>query len=202
MKLILVDVNPALCEAWARHFADLPDVSIVNGYFESIEKWDCLVSPANSFGLMDGGFDAAIIRCFGAKLQLAVQSRILQNHNGEQFVGTCEIVPTDYTERQFIAHTPTMRIPMPIVGTENVYLAMSAMLRAVERHNYGPSSRHIGIVVCPGLGTATGRVPPDVAAAQMALAYRRFLQPVDILSWKGPIGLQAEINQIKETYVN
>jgi O-acetyl-ADP-ribose deacetylase (regulator of RNase III) len=42
----------------------------------------------------------------------------------------------------------------------------------------------IKIIACPGLGTATGRVPFDEAARQMALAYRNFLDPPTSIDWR------------------
>ena len=38
-------------------------------------------------------------------------------------------------------------------------------------------------IACPGLGTATGDMPFDEAARQMALAYRHFLAPPQSISW-------------------
>ena len=67
-KLILVDLKPALCTAFQKYFSGLPSVEIVNGYFEELPEFDCMVSAGNSFGLMDGGVDAAIIRFFGHAL--------------------------------------------------------------------------------------------------------------------------------------
>jgi O-acetyl-ADP-ribose deacetylase (regulator of RNase III) len=67
-------------------------VEIVNGVFESLLEFDCLVSPANSFGLMDGGTDAAIVRFFGEELMERVQKRILAEYLGEQPVGTSMLV--------------------------------------------------------------------------------------------------------------
>jgi len=40
----------------------------VNGKFEELKQFDCMVSAANSFGLMDGGVDLAIICYFGVEL--------------------------------------------------------------------------------------------------------------------------------------
>jgi O-acetyl-ADP-ribose deacetylase (regulator of RNase III) len=61
-------------------------------------------------------------------------------------------------------------------------VAMWATLLAVRRHNL-TSATPIGIVACPGLGTATGRVPFREAARQMALAYEHFLKPPSVLDW-------------------
>src|SRR4051812_16864171 len=171
MKLILVDINPALCRAWEVAFKDLPDVEIHQGYFESIPAFDCMVSPANSFGLMDGGIDAAITRFFGLELMYAVQKRIIEEYLGEQPVGTSMIVETPSSKHPFLAHTPTMRVPLTITHMDHVYVAMAAMLREVHHHNQR-DERKINIVACPGLGTGVGRVPFREAARQMSLAYR------------------------------
>jgi O-acetyl-ADP-ribose deacetylase (regulator of RNase III) len=182
LQLILVDPQPALSVAWRKYFSDLPNVEIITGRFETLPAFDCMVSAANSFGLMDGGVDAAITRFFGDDLVSRVQRRILEEHLGEQSVGTSMIVTTGHPRHPFLAHTPTMRTPMDIVRTDNVYLAMWAMLLAVRLHNQR-SDRPIHSVACPGLGTATGRMPFAEAARQMSLAYRHFLSPPDVIDW-------------------
>lgn len=183
LKLILVDPQPPLCIALQEHFKDLPDVEIVNDYFEHLPEFDCMVSAGNSFGLMDGGVDLAIIRFFGDALKQKVQNFILQEYLGEQPVGTSFIIETGHSKHPFIAHTPTMRVPMEIAHTDNVYLAMWAMFLAVQRHNR-QAERQITVVACPGLGTATGRVPFGEAARQMALAYKHFLNPPNYIDWQ------------------
>ena len=97
-------------------------------------------------------------------------------------MGTSIIVETGHPKHPFVAHTPTMRTPMPIALTDHAYVAMWAMLLAVRRHNL-TSERRISIVACPGLGTATGRVPPAEAARQMALPYEHFVKPPTSIDW-------------------
>jgi O-acetyl-ADP-ribose deacetylase (regulator of RNase III) len=176
LKLILVAPDRSLYEAFQEQFSYLPKVQIVNNYFEWIINFDCLVSPANSFGMMDGGMDAAIVNFFGRSLEEKVQQTILEDYLGEQPIGTSLIIETNHSKHPFLAHTPTMRVPMTIVGTDIPYIAMWAMLLAVRQHNK-TSKRKIDTVVCPGLGTGIGRVPYSEAARQMALAYDRFLYP-------------------------
>jgi O-acetyl-ADP-ribose deacetylase (regulator of RNase III) len=178
--------------AWRRYFQGLPNVDIVAGYFERLPAFDCMVSAANSFGLMDGGVDAAIVRFFGDRLMERVQRRILDEYLGEQPVGTSMIVQTGHPGHPFIAHTPTMRVPMDIARTDHVYSAMWAMLLAVRRHNERAEQR-IDVVACPGLGTATSRTPFGEAARQMSLAYRRFLQPPASIDWRLAGMRQAEL---------
>ena len=183
MKLILADINPAMCRMWEKHFANLPDVSIHQGYFEDIPQFDCMVSAANSFGLMDGGVDMAISRFFGWDLQTRVQTRIILEWYGEQPVGTSMIVETKHLKHPFIAHTPTMRVPTPIGRTDYPYVAMWAMLCAVANHNK-TADHKINTVVCPGLGTGVGAVPVTSAARQMGLAYKNFLTPPIQIDWR------------------
>ncbi len=182
-KLVLIDPYAPLCSAWREQFDELPGVEVVHGYFEELSAYDCMVSPANSFGLMDGGVDAAITRFFGVALMRRVQQRILAEFLGEQPVGTSLIVETGHSRHPFLAHTPTMRVPMPISRTDNVYSAMWAMLLTVRKHNL-QSDRTIETIACPGLGTGVGQVPPEEAARQMALAYRHYLNPPQTIGWQ------------------
>jgi O-acetyl-ADP-ribose deacetylase (regulator of RNase III) len=176
LKLILIAPDYFLYQAFQESFHYFPDIEIVNNYFEWLTEYDCLVSPANSFGMMDGGMDAAIIRFFGRSLEERVQKYILEDYLGEQPIGTSLIVKTEHPKHPFLAHTPTMRVPMKIRGTDIPYVAMWAMLLAVRQYNKTyPNS--INSVVCPGLGTGIGQVPYTEAARQMALAYDHFLYP-------------------------
>ncbi|WP_413175074.1 macro domain-containing protein [Anabaena azotica] len=192
IKLILSARQINLYKAFQEHFQNLPDVEIFNGYFQDLSEFDCMVSAANSFGLMDGGVDLGIINFFGQELMHRVQQRILSEYLGEQPVGTSMIVETNHPQHPFIAHTPTMRIPMKIASTDNVYLAMWAMLLAVRKHNQN-SEKLIKIVVCPGLGTGTGKVPYFEAARQMSLAYKNFLNPPHHITWDWAGARQGEI---------
>lgn len=181
-EIILVDVQRELCENWQEAFKDFSEIKVHHGYFQEIKAYDCLVSPANSFGLMDGGIDLAIRNYFGIKIQYNVQKIIQKEFYGEQPVGTSIIVDTEHEEHPFLAHTPTMRVPCDISNTDNVYNAMFAMLRAVS--NFNKTSKYkIEKVLCPGLGTATGRVPLKEAARQMSIAYKHFMNPTTNMTW-------------------
>jgi O-acetyl-ADP-ribose deacetylase (regulator of RNase III) len=182
LRLILVSPEPLLCAEFREQFAERPNVEIVDGYFESLPEFDCLVSPANSFGLMDGGTDAAITRFFGDGLQKRVQKLIIEEYCGEQPVGTSIIVPTGHLKHPYLAHTPTMRIPMPIARTDYAYLATWAVLTAVHHHNR-QTERQIQTVACPDLGIGVGRMPFREAARQIALAYQNYPSPPRQITW-------------------
>lgn len=183
LELILVDPHNGVCDAWRSAFAGLPRVEVVHGVFEDIADFDCMVSPANAFGLMDGGVDQAITDYFGDQLQRRVQAHIIEHYRGEQPLGTAFVIATNHERHPWLAHTPTMRVPMAIVQTQNVYNAMWAMLLAVAAHNRA-GAPPIRRIACPGLGTGVGQMRFDEAARQMACAYRLFLEPPPSLDWR------------------
>src|SRR2546423_1741865 len=85
---VLVAPNAQLGAALEARFTGLPGVKVVESRFEELGRFDCMVSAGNSFGLMDGGVDAAITRFFGSPLMDKVQRQILEEYLGEQPVGT------------------------------------------------------------------------------------------------------------------
>jgi O-acetyl-ADP-ribose deacetylase (regulator of RNase III) len=176
MRLILVDRGKEFCDVLRWQFRSHPEVQIVHGRFEDLPRFDCVVTAGNSFGLMDAGMDLAVVRFFGQKIMERIQKQILADYLGEQPVGTCIIAPTDHALHPFVAHAPTMRVPMNIQGTDHVYLAMWAALTAVHRHNRS-ESRKIESLACPGLGTGTGGMESLEAALQLCLAYEHFEEP-------------------------
>ena len=200
-KLILSAISEDLYLAFQKHFAKFPQVEVVFKPFEQVE-FDCVVSAANSFGLMDGGVDQCITDYFGVQMMKRVQQAVIDEYYGEQPVGTSMIIRgnDDYlTEgNKYVAHTPTMRIPMDINKTSYVYSAMKAMLIAIQKHNGRVESEYtsdtkINTVVCPGLGTNAGRVPAEEAAKMMALALHHFLNPPTSINWYYATQRHAEI---------
>jgi len=75
MIIQLVDRNNEMCEQWASHYKGCNDVIVHCGDFFSL-KTDCVVSPANSFGFMDGGLDLAISNKLGWQVQKKLQKQI------------------------------------------------------------------------------------------------------------------------------
>lgn len=162
-------------------FRSHPEVQVVCGRFESLPRFDCIVTAANSFGLMDAGIDRAVVRFFGEAVMRAVQQRILNDYLGEQPVGTCILIPTGQPEHPFVAHAPTMRVPQNISGTDNIYLAMWATLTTIHRHNQVESQK-INVLACPALGTGTGGVDLIEASLQLCLAYEHYLEPPQFIN--------------------
>lgn len=164
MKIQLVDRSRELCDEWELKFEGCKDVVVHCGDFFSL-KTDCIVSPANSFGYMDGGLDLAISNRLGWQTQRNLQKSIIEKHNGELLVGQAELVRTENKEIPFCISAPTMRVPSILTNTVNVYLASKAIFRLLK------TTKEIESVTIPGLATGVGKVPYDICAKQMRRAY-------------------------------
>jgi O-acetyl-ADP-ribose deacetylase (regulator of RNase III) len=186
IEIHLRDLGKPLVVAWALEFANVSSVTTSCGDIFSTKPGlvdpndpvdvtaDAIVSPANSFGFMDGGIDAVYSYQFGEGLQQRLQALIAAEHGGELPVGMAVIVPTLHDDIPWCISAPTMRSPRDVADTVNAYLAFRAALRAVLAHNAAGRSP-IKRVLCPGLGTAVGRMPVARCARQMRAAWDRVL---------------------------
>ncbi len=177
MKITLAATDKQLADAWKAAFRGVSAVSVHLGSIFEV-ACDALVSPANSFGFMDGGIDALYAERFGGELQARLRRLIYDIHHGELLVGTAEIVETGLAAPGYMIAAPTMRVPMVLgKSTVNPYLATRAVLLLV-RHGYFPAGKlrgekvadRVGSVAFPGMGTGVGRVPAAVCARQMRAA--------------------------------
>ena len=210
-NLILSAVDENLHNEFMKSFSGFPDVECEFSRFEDIE-FDCIVSAANSFGLMDGGVDQCITDYFGIQMMHRVQDRILKEFAGEQPVGTSIIVlgdkEIDIGNNKYVAHTPTMRVPRDVIDSDNPYKAMKAALLAVQHHNmlidcgepHDTINTRINTLVTPGLATLCGRVPYDTAANQMALATYHVMNPPKAINWYYASDRDGQIQESR--YIN
>lgn len=105
MTIYLLCRNLEMLVEWKQQFAECRDVDVVMDdfvHFMDTHKVQCVVSPANSYGSMDGGYDAAIIDYFGIQLEKVVQKYILDNFYGEQPVGTSFTIDIPGTEQKLM----------------------------------------------------------------------------------------------------
>ena len=153
MKIILSGLSSKLLDAWTEFFSNEKDVRIVEGDITKV-ICDAIVSPANSFGFMDGGLDYALSERFGWDLEKKLQQQIKELPEGELLVGQAILMDTGDNDIPFLISAPTMRIPtnFNIDTSINAYLAMKAILIKAE------SDSRIMTVAIPGLCTGVGRM--------------------------------------------
>lgn len=180
-KIILVDREAILCRAWREAFADEESFEVVQGDYFSREA-DAMVSPANSFGIMDGGLDLAIRDALGFQVQQNAQKIIVDKHHGELPVGSAEVVETGHAKWPHLVVAPTMRIPESVSLTVNAYLAFRAALLAIRTWN-GNAHTKIRSLVCCGLGTGIGNLDERRCAVQMRMAWKHAKGPARIPSF-------------------
>jgi len=208
MRFIIATRDKGTAEEIRWIARDMPDIEVYLGSFETVPSFDCVATAGNSFGLMDAGMDLAVLKFFGQELQGTIQRKILEDFCGEQPVGTAFIVETGRLDHPYVAHAPTMRIPMNISGTDHVYLATWATLLAVRQHNR-EATRKIETLICPAFGAGTGGVSGIEVGFQMKLAYRHFKKPPTVINpsfaqsrqdavhYGGRMGFQNPINRIE-----
>ena len=166
IKIYLLDRNPLITNEWRIAFKDEPEVTIAEDDFESFmnsHEVECIVSPANSWGIMTGGYDLAITNYFGNSLQAAVQRYIRHNFYGEQPVATSFIIDIPNTKQKLI-HTPTMQMTKTIKDDFVVYQCMRTTLITAFNNK-------IKSIVIPAFGGQCGKVPPKMLAQRMKEAY-------------------------------
>jgi len=170
MTIKLVHIDDDLGKAWAAYFSKYDNVNIIKEDITKV-KSDAIVSPANSFGFMDGSLDYVLSERFGWHIQETLQKQIYNSDEGELLVGQTMTLETGDSDVPFLISAPTMRVPMNfnIATSINPYLAMKAILIACKKH---PKIESVSI---PGLCTGCGRMPYHIAAKQMFLAYEEII---------------------------
>lgn len=171
-KIYLLDINPEITKALKKEFDPSSNVQVVTDDFKHFmdthRDIECIVSPANSFGYMNGGYDEAIADYFGISLENEVRNHINKYYLGEQSVGTSFMIDIPNTNKKLI-HTPTMRLPSPIKEPLIIYQCMRETLICAFSHL-------VFSIVIPAFGGATGKVKPDVIAKYMKAGYKQVFE--------------------------
>ena len=171
LNIYMIDINYKIVEALKKEFAPYQEVKVIKDDFKHFmdthRDVECVVSPANSFGYMDGGYDKAITDYFGKELEQEVQRYINKHLFGEQPVGTSIIVYIPHTDKKLI-HTPTMILPSPIKEPLIIYQCMrSTLMMAINNKVHS--------IVIPAFGGSTGKVNPTIIAGYMRKGYEQII---------------------------
>ena len=183
MTIQLIDINPEMVGAWRNEFGSYSDIKISTGSIFELEA-DAIVSPANSFGIMDGGLDGKIRDFFSIEIEEKVRQKISLDHAGELPVGVAISTSIENRKFRYLITAPTMRVPEIVASTQNAYLAMRAILLEAKR---------IGVqkISIPGLCALSGQMPVIVVARQMRIAYDKVvLRRINYTHWREEKALQ------------
>ncbi|KZT05589.1 macro domain-like protein [Laetiporus sulphureus 93-53] len=201
VRFTLLDLSAALIEEWQRAFNQhlpnaVPDrITLVQAMLADLKpplsQFDCIVSPANSYGRLDGGFDYFLSEAIAPADDLLAPTRLVQatlyrRWRGYAPPGTCTLVSLSGSTCEnnshacaYIAICPTMRIPEVVLwNREVVYNCVWSLLVAVDEHNRSVKATGAGTeirrVLMTGLATGVGCVSAERCAQQMALAMKHF----------------------------
>lgn len=167
-KITFCDNSPDVIDSLKKVFKSKKDINfIVDDILKSARG--TLLSPANSFGFMDGGVDLDYVRHFGTSLQINVHRVVGRRPEGFLPVGAAELVITNDPLIPRLIIAPTMLEPEAIVPYQ-VFRAFRAALKLIEK------LKITGDIYSPGFGTGIGRVDPDEAAKMMFKAYENVVR--------------------------
>ncbi len=178
MKIYIIERNYHKFSYLKAYFG-CEDMELVNDSFENFMSHhyvQCVVSPANALGLMDGGYDFALTEWYGDQLQKRVQQYIIENYYGEQPVGTSFVIETN-KDHQYLIHTPTMQTPQEIEDPRVIYQCMRTTLIEAKKH-------YIESILIPMFGGDTGKVKPQIIAKMMWKAYEQLKNTPSKLDWE------------------
>lgn len=131
MRLHLVDISSRLVAAWTEAFGRFPEVEIQPENLLAIAE-HCVVSPANSYGFMDGGIDAAYWAFFGRVIEQRVKEAIDRRPERMLPVGASLSVPTGHARIPYLIVAPTTTVP-EAVESRNCYRAHASDLENCRR---------------------------------------------------------------------
>ena len=171
MKIYIITTSHLEQIMFKSMFSQYSNVEVVlndfKNFMEENPNIECIVSPANSYGIMNGGYDAAISDYLGWEFQGKVQKYIKDNFYGQQLVGTSFII--DAPKNKKLIHTPTMMRPEVIVDDRIVYHAMRSTLICALQNN-------VKSILIPLFGAGTGRVPINTVCKHMVNAYKQIIK--------------------------
>jgi len=154
-------------DVFAKTFSNVEEIVVVHkSIFDIKGMFDAIVSPANSFGIMDGGIDKIYIQEMGILVEKNAQKMIKNSKfQGELPIGEALSVETGIKQYKNMIIAPTMRIPEDVSNTINAYTAFRATLIEASLQGYST-------LITPTFCTGIGKMPSYKSATQMYMAHR------------------------------
>jgi len=165
-RLILVDRDPAVLDAWRYQFARWPEVEVREGRLLDTDA-SALLVPGNSFGFLDTGLELEIVESMGLEIEEEIRSRIRKEHHGELLVGQALVIRSSRGSGRALVYAPLWRTPRRLQGAIHTYLCLRGGLIELMRHGAGLHS-----LAVPALtGFERGDLDPRIMARQARYAF-------------------------------
>lgn len=158
---------------------EIPNSYFIHDNLESLlqkHKFiNTIISPANSYGFMNGGIDT-VINTILDNVEPLVKQKIIQfgsiDNSGRNYlpVGKCFIVEKN---NYYLFVAPTMTLPSKLPkDTLNISLAFYSILEEAVKLSFQTKTQLV--IACPCLGTGVGQMNPIDSAKQILGAYKYF----------------------------
>lgn len=167
MKLIIAETRPEFKDMALLLSSQgvVPEgVTLFTGSAFSLSA-SALVSPANSYGIMRGGFDGVIAKMI-PDIEKLVQTAIRSQGSVTLQVGETLLVPCRSPNFKNVLIAPTMPHPGATCSIEIVRKVSTAIFQ----QNYD-----LPVIVMTPLGTGVGRVDLEASVREIILSYRRVI---------------------------
>lgn len=181
--ILFCDISNGFEEGFELYLKKYDNISYNCCDFKELDgQFDCIVSPANSFAIFDGGFDAHISRYFDEIDQFTVemQKQLLDKSGGYAQPGTCILLETKVDKCKYVALCPTMVIPSVVIDYSIIYHCFWNLLITIHNHNK-TSDIKIKNVLLTGLGTGVGNVSSMANMRLLNLAIENYLGYLDFI---------------------
>jgi len=167
----------------------------------STEKNVCWVSPANSFGEMNGGIDYYLDDFVLQDISILVKKRIEQigqiNKMNKKYlpIGSCILVQHP-NSKQFLVSAPTMLIPSDVSMTKNAQHVFCGILAMINHHNMTTTNPQLKIkkLMCCGLATGVGGMEFPELAKQLKDGFDDFTSVITSNGTKSFVGQFTPVN--------
>lgn len=185
MKIQIICNNEPQCDAFPDN--RMKKFSVIHDTFnqEFLEhpktvargKIAAVVTPGNSYGIMDGGFDLSVRKTFGKLLEQQVQHKIVESFGGflppsmPIYLNTAEPLCPFMVYMPAITH-PHKKATCPVY--ECVWMTLLLAAQFVKEDE---------ILLLPAFGSGSTLLKPQEVAIPMMQAIDNFYNPKKCLKW-------------------
>ena len=188
MSIVFISLN----NEWVTQMKTLFKTSVIEDDIRKITDTSIptlYVSPANSFGFMDGGIDMVLSRELMPGVEQKARQRIRDLHIlsalGRPYLRVGSVLYIPHSTSMSLLVCPTMFLPHDVHETQNAYYSAYAAFYMWKRlcEENGIQYRLVMTSHCCGIG----RMDPKESATQMKKAYDDFMNnsgasPITVLA--------------------